>query len=80
MNLGKLEAIEKVSRALIELLSISDRIALVGMLWELALVDLELHKLEEEYICRVSDCAGVPRRKVVEMEAKAAAKVQWRQK
>lgn len=80
MNFGKSDVIEKIARVLVELLSVADRIALVGMLWDLALVDLELHKLEEDYIYRVADYASVPRRKVVEMEAKAAAKIQWRQK
>jgi uncharacterized tellurite resistance protein B-like protein len=66
--------IDSFAKALPELLGIEDRCQLVYNLWELALCDNELHSFEEQLVYKVSDLAGVPRKKVAEMMSKAAAR------
>jgi len=62
----------QAAKQLPELLSIEDRISLIGMLWDIALCDHELHPFERALIYGVSDHAGVPRKKVVEEQARAS--------
>lgn len=57
-----------------EILNIEDRCTLVGMLWDIALCDKELHSLEEEAIYLIADKLGVPRKKTVEQQARAAVR------
>lgn len=63
------------SMRLADLLGIEDRCALIGMLWDIALCDHELHAREETLIYDIADKAGVPRKKVAEQQAKSAANV-----
>jgi uncharacterized tellurite resistance protein B-like protein len=58
-----------------DFLSIDDRCAMVGALWEIALCDKELHDNEEQLIFEIADQAGVPRKKVAELQARAAARL-----
>jgi uncharacterized tellurite resistance protein B-like protein len=58
-----------------EILNIEDRCTLVGLLWEVALCDKELHKLEEEAIFAIADRMDVPRKRTVEQQARAAARL-----
>jgi uncharacterized tellurite resistance protein B-like protein len=74
---GKTElngSIEKIATALPELLGIEDRCNLISNLWELALCDSELHSFEEQLIYKVADLSGVPRKRVSELMARAAAR------
>ena len=72
-NLGfEVEQLQQAARYLPELLSIEDRTNLVGMLWDIALCDQELHVKEDALIYKIADLAGVPRKRVVEQQAKAA--------
>ena len=57
-----------------EILNIEDRLVLVGMLWEIALCDKELHVLEEEAIFVIAEKLDVPRKKTLEQQARAAAR------
>jgi uncharacterized tellurite resistance protein B-like protein len=66
------EELQQAAKQLPELLSIDDRIALIGMLWDIALCDHELHPSEEALIYNVADHAGVARKKVVEEQARAS--------
>ena len=66
--------IEILARHLPELLSIEDRTQLIGMLWDVALCDQDLHQSEENLIYKVADAAGVLRKRVVEQEAIAASR------
>jgi uncharacterized tellurite resistance protein B-like protein len=70
----RLEDLRKATRYLPDLLSIEDRTNLVGMLWDIALSDRELHRTEESMIYNISDGAGVPRKRVAEQQALAAGR------
>jgi uncharacterized tellurite resistance protein B-like protein len=65
------EQLKKATTQLQELLSIEDRTQLIGMLWDVAICDDELHSTEEALIYNVSDNAGVPRKRVAEQQAKS---------
>jgi uncharacterized tellurite resistance protein B-like protein len=58
-----------------EILNIEDRCSLVGLLWEIALCDKELHTLEEEAIYTIADQLDVPRKRTIEQQARAAQRV-----
>jgi uncharacterized tellurite resistance protein B-like protein len=66
------EHLKQVSGYLPDLLSIEDRTSLIGMLWDLALCDHELHSSEEKMILQIADKVGVTRKRVIEEQAKAA--------
>jgi uncharacterized tellurite resistance protein B-like protein len=55
-------------------LGIEDRCTMIANLWELALCDDELHGFEEKMVYKVADLSDVPRKKVAELMAKAAAR------
>ena len=57
-----------------EILNIEDRCTLVGLLWEIALCDKDLHALEEETIYAIADKLDVPRKKTAEQQARTAAR------
>ncbi len=65
------EQLHQATKQLPEMLSMEDRVNLVGMLWDLALCDFELHSLEEALIYKIADQAGVPRKRVAEEQARA---------
>ena len=65
------EHLAQATKQLPEMLSMEDRVSLVGMLWDLALCDFELHSLEEALIYKIADQAGVPRKRVAEEQARA---------
>lgn len=58
-----------------EILNIEDRCALVGLLWEIALCDRELHALEEEAIYLIADRMEVPRKRTVEQQTRAVQRL-----
>jgi uncharacterized tellurite resistance protein B-like protein len=66
---------ETLAKALPELLGAEDLINMIGHLWELAIIDNDLHAEEEKLVYRVADIAGVPRKRVAEQLAKAATKI-----
>jgi uncharacterized tellurite resistance protein B-like protein len=68
----EVEQLHHAARYLPELLSIEDRTNLVGMLWDIALCDQELHSKEDALIYKIADLAGVPRKRVAEQQAIAA--------
>ncbi len=68
------EDLADASKTLPELLSIDDRINLVGLLWDVALCDLELAPEEEQMVLKVADLAQVPRKHVIEQQAKVQRK------
>ena len=68
------EAVQTIAKSLQDLLGIEDRCHLISNLWELALCDNELHSHEEQMVYKVADLSGVPRKKVVELMARAAAR------
>jgi uncharacterized tellurite resistance protein B-like protein len=68
------EHIIPIAKALPDLLGIDDRCTLISHLWELALCDNELHSFEEQLVYQVADLSGVPRKKVAELMARAAAR------
>jgi uncharacterized tellurite resistance protein B-like protein len=68
------ESLEAIAKALPDLLGIEDRCMLISNLWELALCDNELHSFEEKMVLQVADLSGVPRKKVAELMARAAAR------
>jgi uncharacterized tellurite resistance protein B-like protein len=70
------QAVELGASRLPDLLGIEDRCNLIGMLWDIALCDHELHASEEERIYTIADQAGVPRKKVAEQQARAASRAQ----
>lgn len=74
-RLASSETAHKLASRMPDLLSIDDRSSMIGMLWDLALCDKELHAQEEELIYRIADQAGVPRKKVAELQARAAARL-----
>jgi uncharacterized tellurite resistance protein B-like protein len=65
------DQLHKAVQQLPELLSIDDRTVLIRMLWDLAICDDELHASEESLIYKIADSSGVPRRRVVEQQARA---------
>jgi uncharacterized tellurite resistance protein B-like protein len=69
------EPLEALAKALPDLLGIEDRCTLIAHLWELALCDNELHSFEEQLVYKVADLSGVPRKKVAELMARAAARI-----
>jgi uncharacterized tellurite resistance protein B-like protein len=66
------DKLNDAARYLPDLLSIEDRTNLVGLLWDIALCDHELHTNEDKLIYKIADQAGVPRKRVVEQQALAA--------
>jgi uncharacterized tellurite resistance protein B-like protein len=74
-NLSTPQQLNIAASRLQDLLSIEDRCNLIGFLWDVALADYELHTNEEKLILRIADLAGVPRKKVIEQQARSAAKV-----
>ena len=62
--------LQKAARQLTELLSIEDRTALIGLLWDIAICDNELHKSEESLIYKIADAAEVPKKRVAEQQAR----------
>lgn len=64
-----------LAKALNDLLGIEDRCNIVSHLWDLALCDNELHSFEEQLVYQVADLAGVPRKRVIELMARAAGRV-----
>jgi uncharacterized tellurite resistance protein B-like protein len=65
---------ETLAKALPELLGSEDLIKMIGQLWELSIVDHDLHPEEERLVYRVADIAGVPRKRVAEQLARASAR------
>jgi uncharacterized tellurite resistance protein B-like protein len=57
------------------ILNIEDRCALVGLLWEIALCDQELHALEEQAIYAIADRLEVPRKRTAEQQVRARQRV-----
>lgn len=66
---------ETLAKALPDLLGTEDMINMVGYLWELAIIDHDLHEDEERLVYRVADIAGVPRKRVADQLARAATRV-----
>jgi uncharacterized tellurite resistance protein B-like protein len=71
---GSPVGVELLAKHLPELLSIEDRTQLIGMLWDLALCDHELHQREENLIYKVADAAGVLRKRVAEQQSIASSR------
>lgn len=67
------EQLKDAAKQLQELLSADDRAKLVGLMWDVAMADHELHPAEERLIYSVADLAGVARKRVVEEQARAAS-------
>ena len=67
------EQLKDAAKQLQELLSADDRANLVGMMWDVALSDHELHPQEEHLILSVADIAGVARKRVIEERTRAAS-------
>lgn len=68
--------IRAISAHVPAILNIEDRLTLVGLLWEIALCDKELHALEEEAIHAIADRLEVPRKRSLEQQVRAAQKLQ----
>jgi uncharacterized tellurite resistance protein B-like protein len=64
---------QKIASKIPDLLNIEDRCKLVGELWDIALCDHELHGSEERLVFAIADTVGVPRKRVIEQQARAAA-------
>jgi uncharacterized tellurite resistance protein B-like protein len=64
-----------LAKALPELLGTEDLITMVGQLWELAIVDHDLHADEERLVYRIADIAGLPRKRVTDQLARASTRV-----
>jgi uncharacterized tellurite resistance protein B-like protein len=64
-----------LAKALPELLGAEDLINMVGQLWELAIIDQDLHADEERLVYRIADIAGVPRKRVADQLARAATRI-----
>ncbi len=71
---GSPTGVEILAKHLPELLSIEDRTQLIGMLWDLALCDHELHQREESLIYKLADASGVLRKRVAEQQAIASSR------
>ncbi len=67
--------IQAISAHVPTILNIEDRCSLVGLLWEIALCDNELHVLEEQAIYAIADRLEVPRKRTIEQQAKAAQRI-----
>ena len=65
------EHLNQATKQLPEMLSMEDRVNLIGMMWDLAHCDFELHGLEAALINKIADQAGVPKKRVAEEQAKA---------
>jgi uncharacterized tellurite resistance protein B-like protein len=66
---------EVLAKALPELLGSEDLINMIGSLWELAIIDNDLHSEEERLVYRIAEIAGVPKKRVAEQLARATTKV-----
>ncbi len=66
---------ETLAKALPELLGPEDLSAFIGHLWEVAIVDRDLHANEEQLVYRMADLAGVPRKRVAEQLARAQSRI-----
>ncbi len=71
---GSFTGVETLAKYLPELLSIEDRTHLIGLLWDVALCDHELHQREGSLINKVADAAGVLRKRVAEQKAIASSR------
>jgi uncharacterized tellurite resistance protein B-like protein len=71
---GSFANVETLAKHLPELLSIEDRTQLIGLLWDLALCDHELHQREETLIYKMADASGVLRKRVTEQQAIASSR------
>ena len=67
-----LEQLAIAAKQLQELLSADDRAKLVGLMWDVAMSDQELHPHEERLIYSVADIAGVASKRVIEEQSRAA--------
>jgi uncharacterized tellurite resistance protein B-like protein len=67
------DQLQQATKQLPELLSIEDRTNLIGLLWDIALCDHNLHGAEEALVYKIADIAGVTRKRVVEQQAIAAS-------
>ena len=65
------EELNSIALLALEILNIEDRSILVGMLWEIAICDNELHKLEEETIYAIAKRMDVPHKTTAEHHARA---------
>lgn len=75
-SFARRDVVLKLTKRIPDLLSIEDRSAMIGALWDIALCDKELHDLEERLIYEIADAVAVPRKKVAEELARAAARNQ----
>jgi uncharacterized tellurite resistance protein B-like protein len=66
------EEFRVVARKIEDLLSIEDRCRLIGEMWDIALSDNELHETEERLILEIARDAGIPRKRAIEQQARAA--------
>jgi uncharacterized tellurite resistance protein B-like protein len=66
--------VQQAARHMVDLLSIEDRITLVGQLWDIALSDRELHHAEESLVYELADKLQVPRKRVIEQQARSASR------
>lgn len=69
------EHLKQAAKHLPDLLGIEDRTNLVGMLWDLALCDRNLHSNEEKMIYNIAEDAGVTLKHVAEQKARAAGRI-----
>ena len=67
------DQLKMAAKQLQELLSADDRAKLVGMMWDVAMSDHELHPEELRLIYSVADIAGVAKSRVLEEQARAAS-------
>ena len=68
------EELTQIALLVPEILNIRDRLQLIGLLWEIALCDRELHALEEEAIFVIADKLEVPRKITIEQQARAVGR------
>ncbi len=61
----------QAAKQLPELLSVEDRAHLIGLLWDIACCDQEIHASENDLIIKISDHAGVVRKRALEELARA---------
>jgi uncharacterized tellurite resistance protein B-like protein len=66
------EHLDHASKSLVELLSMEDRINLVGLLWDVALCDLHLAPEEEVLVNQIAELAKVSPRHVKEQKLRVA--------
>ena len=67
------EQLKLAAKLLQELLSADDRTKLIGLMWDVAMSDQELHSEEERLIYLVADLAGVARKRADEEQSRAAS-------